>query len=223
MSALIPVNMDHSHGSGQRKTVLQILRIQVKQTWEDLTRRASKRVIRSELQKCDWNLLQGKDIRSIVQSLYRKRRNVSPVIPKHRAGVHSALDSINLNCYSFFSNATKSLVSSFLLTIYNTNLALLCNEAKKADREKNGIGVFSDHFCNLLAWFVCLNWCFTSQSTAKVMLGCCLYFTGLLPKMRLSSHPTSAWNITIQLRPKRLIRMDGLTWNVSSAGSDKRG
>ena len=25
-----------------------------------------------------------------------------------------------------------------------------------------------------------------------VMLGCCLHFTGLLPKMRMSSHPTSA-------------------------------
>ena len=33
---------------------------------------------------------------------------------------------------------------------------------------------------------VCLNWCLMSQSTAKVMLGHCLPFMGLLPKLRMS-------------------------------------
>ena len=34
--------------------------------------------------------------------------------------------------------------------------------------------------------FVCLNCCFTSQATAKVMSRRCLHFMGLLPKMRMS-------------------------------------
>ena len=48
----------------------------------------------------------------------------------------------------------------------------------------------------------CLTSCLTSQS--KVMSGHCLHFMGLLPKVRMSWHPTSASNITIQLSHKGL-------------------
>ena len=34
--------------------------------------------------------------------------------------------------------------------------------------------------------FVCLNWCFTSQSTAVVMTGRGHHFMGLLPNTRMS-------------------------------------
>ena len=51
-------------------------------------------------------------------------------------------------------------------------------------------------FVRKLSLFICLSWCFTSQSTAKVMSGRCLHFMGLLPKMRMSGHSTSTWNIT---------------------------
>ena len=41
-----------------------------------------------------------------------------------------------------------------------------------------------DQHCPVL--FACLNKCFTSQSTAMVMSGHCLHFTGLLPNIRMS-------------------------------------
>ena len=58
---------------------------------------------------------------------------------------------------------------------------------------------------------VCLNKCFTSQSTAIVMTGRCLHLMGLLPNIRCHDTQNVFHKYNHPTRPKRLICMCGLT------------